>query len=151
MTDPWHAFLPYPPVPVPHAAQGPLSGLTLAVKDIYHVAGYRTGAGCPLYLAASPVHHATAPCVQSLLDAGAEFVGKVHTDELAWSMYGMNAHFGTPVNPAAPDRIPGGSSSGSAVAVAGGLADIAIGSDTGGSVRALPAFAGHGGGDRPTA
>ena len=98
MTDPWHAFLPYPPVPVPHADQGPLSGLTLAVKDIYHVAGYRTGAGCPLYLAESPVHADTAPCVQRLLDAGARFVGKVHTDELAWSMYGMNAHFGTPVN-----------------------------------------------------
>ncbi|MGV3693524.1 MAG: amidase [Paracoccus marcusii] len=140
MTDPWHAFLPYPPVPVPHADHGPLSGLTLAVKDIYHVAGYRTGAGCPLYLAESPVHADTAPCVQRLLDAGARFVGKVHTDELAWSMYGMNAHFGTPVNPAAPDRIPGGSSSGSAVAVAGGLADIAIGSDTGGSVRAPASF-----------
>ena len=61
MTDPWHAFLPYPPVPVPHADHGPLSGLTLAVKDIYHVAGYRTGAGCPLYLAESPVHADTAP------------------------------------------------------------------------------------------
>ncbi|TJZ82537.1 amidase [Paracoccus hibiscisoli] len=142
MHDPYHAFLPYPPAPVAHAADGPLSGLTLAVKDIYHVAGYRTGAGCPTWLAESPVHEMTAPCVQALLDAGARFVGKVHTDELAWSMYGMNAHFGTPVNPAAPDRIPGGSSSGSAVAVAGGLADIAIGSDTGGSVRAPASFCG---------
>ncbi|CAM3052016.1 amidase [Paracoccus nototheniae] len=140
--DPFHAFLPYPPAPVAHAPDGPLSGLSLAVKDIYHVAGYRTGAGCPTWLAESPLHQVTAPCVQMLLDAGARFVGKTHTDELAWSMYGMNAHFGTPVNPAAPDRIPGGSSSGSAVAVAGGLADIAIGSDTGGSVRAPASFCG---------
>ncbi|TGN37897.1 amidase [Paracoccus liaowanqingii] len=140
--DPFGAFMPYPPVPVAHAAEGPLAGLTLAVKDIFHVAGHRTGAGCPTWLAQSPVHDTTAPAVQTLLDAGARFLGKTHTDELAWSMYGMNAHFGTPVNPAAPGRIPGGSSSGSAVAVAGGLADIAIGSDTGGSVRAPASFCG---------
>ncbi|WP_282602895.1 amidase [Paracoccus sp. PARArs4] len=140
--DPYRAFMPYPPVPVPNAPGGPLAGLTLAVKDIFDVAGYRTGCGCPTRLAASPVAEATAPAVQRLLDAGARFVGKTHTDELAWSMYGMNAHFGTPVNPAAPDRIPGGSSSGSAAAVAGGLADIAIGSDTGGSVRAPASFCG---------
>lgn len=138
--DPYHCFMPYEPVPVANAANGPLAGLTLAVKDIFDVAGYRTGSGCPLRLAQSPVATKTAPAIECLLDAGAAFVGKTHTDELAWSMYGMNAHFGTPVNPAAPDRIPGGSSSGSAVAVAGGLADIAIGSDTGGSVRAPASF-----------
>lgn len=140
--DPYRAFMPYPPVAVPNAPGGALAGLTLAVKDIFDVAGYRTGCGCPTRLAASPVAEATAPTVQRLLDAGARFVGKTHTDELAWSMYGMNAHFGTPVNPATPDRIPGGSSSGSAAAVAGGLADIAIGSDTGGSVRAPASFCG---------
>ncbi|SNR24700.1 amidase [Puniceibacterium sediminis] len=140
--DPFRCFMPYEPIPVTNADSGPLSGLTLAVKDIYDVAGYRTGSGCPLRLAQSPVASVTAPAVHRLLDAGARFVGKTHTDELAWSMYGMNAHFGTPVNPAAPDRIPGGSSSGSAVAVAGGLADIAIGSDTGGSVRAPASFCG---------
>lgn len=140
--DPYHCFMPYDPIPVASAAEGPLAGLTLAVKDIFNVAGYRTGSGCPMRLAQSPVATTTAPAVQRLLDAGAAFVGKTHTDELAWSMYGMNAHFGTPVNPAAPDRIPGGSSSGSAVAVAGGLADIAIGSDTGGSVRAPASFCG---------
>ncbi|MBU2958301.1 amidase [Paracoccus sp. 1_MG-2023] len=140
--DPYRAFMPYPPVAVPNAPDGPLAGLTLAVKDIFDLAGYRTGCGCPTRLAASPMADATAPSVQRLLDAGARFVGKTHTDELAWSMYGMNAHFGTPVNPAAPDRIPGGSSSGSAVAVAAGLADIAIGSDTGGSVRAPASFCG---------
>lgn len=141
-SDPYNCFMPYPPLPVAHAATGPLAGLTLAVKDIYDVAGYRTGSGCPMRLAQSAVATVTAPAIQRLLDAGAQFVGKTHTDELAWSMYGMNAHFGTPINPAAPDRIPGGSSSGSAVAVAGGLADIAIGSDTGGSVRAPASFCG---------
>jgi Asp-tRNA(Asn)/Glu-tRNA(Gln) amidotransferase A subunit family amidase len=73
--------------------------------------------------------------VQRLLDAGAQFVGKAHTDELAFSMNGRNAHFGTPRNGGAPDRIPGGSSSGSASAVSNGLCDFALGSDTGGSVR----------------
>lgn len=138
--DPYRCFMPYEPVPVASAPEGPLAGLTLAVKDIYDVAGYRTGSGCPMALAMSEVKTRTAPAIQALLDAGARFVGKTHTDELAWSMYGMNAHFGTPVNPAAPDRIPGGSSSGSACAVAGGLADIAVGSDTGGSVRAPASF-----------
>ncbi|HBM58030.1 MAG TPA: amidase [Citreicella sp.] len=140
--DRWHCLMPYPPAPVPHAASGPLSGLRLAVKDIFDVAGYPTGCGCPLKLAQSGIKPRTASAALALLEAGAEFVGKTHTDELAWSMYGMNAHFGTPVNPAAPDRIPGGSSSGSAVAVAAGLADIAIGSDTGGSVRAPASFCG---------
>src|SRR5262249_22472026 len=72
------------------------------------------------------------------LDAGARLVGKTMTDELAWSLNGENFHYGTPVNPKAPGRIPGGSSSGSAAAVAGGLVDFAVGSDTGGSGR-LPA------------
>ncbi|MGO4852928.1 amidase [Phaeovulum sp. W22_SRMD_FR3] len=140
--DPYHAFMPYEAIPVASASEGPLAGLTVAVKDLFDVAGYRTGSGCPLKLAASPVMAETAPAVQRLFDAGARFVGKTHTDELAWSLYGLNAHFGTPINPAAPDRIPGGSSSGSAVAVAGGLADIAVGSDTGGSIRAPASFCG---------
>ncbi|WP_201285499.1 amidase [Chelativorans xinjiangense] len=140
--DPFHAFVPYPPVEVPSAATGPLAGLRVAVKDIFDVAGYRTGCGCPLKLAESEAKVATAPAIQRVFDAGARFVGKTHTDELAWSLYGMNPHFGTPVNPAAPDRIPGGSSSGSAVAVAAGLADIGIGTDTGGSVRAPASFCG---------
>ncbi|TDX33870.1 amidase [Rhodovulum visakhapatnamense] len=140
--DAYHAFMPYPAVSVENAPQGPLSGLTLAVKDLFDVRGYRTGCGCPLKLAASREAETTAPAVQRLLEAGARFVGKTHTDELAWALYGMNPHFGTPVNPKAPDRIPGGSSSGSAVAVAAGLADIALGTDTGGSVRAPASFCG---------
>ncbi|WP_176084602.1 amidase [Martelella sp. HB161492] len=140
--DPVHAFMPYPAVEVDRAGDGPLAGLTFGVKDIFDVAGYRTGCGCPMKLAMSPVKSESAPSVQRLLDAGARFVGKTHTDELAWSLYGMNVHFGTPVNPAAPDRIPGGSSSGSAAAVAAGLADFALGTDTGGSVRAPSSFCG---------
>ncbi|EIE50643.1 amidase, partial [Citreicella sp. 357] len=147
--DPYHCYMPYPPVPVENAPDGPLAGLTLGVKDIYDVAGYRTGCGCPIRLAMSDIKTATAPAIQALLDAGAAFNGKLHTDELAWSMYGMNAHFGMPVNPNAPGRIPGGSSSGSGAACAGGLADITVGSDTGGSVRAPASFCGTWG-IRPT-
>ena len=134
--NPARAFVPYPAVPVAHAATGPLAGLSFAVKDLFDVAGYPTGGGNPLLLALSGVRTATAPTVRRLLDAGARFVGKTHTDELAFSMNGRNAHFGTPVNGAAPDRIPGGSSSGSAAAVSNGLCDFALGTDTGGSVRA---------------
>lgn len=140
--DPVHAFMPYPPVAVASSPEGPLAGLTLAVKDLFDVAGYRTGCGCPTKLAESDIKTKTAPVVQKLRDAGARFVGKTHTDELAWSLYGMNVHFGTPINAAAPDRIPGGSSSGSAAAVAAGLADIGLGTDTGGSVRAPSSFCG---------
>ncbi|KQP37899.1 amidase [Pseudorhodoferax sp. Leaf274] len=134
--DPAHAFVPYPDVPVPAAHTGPLSGLSFAVKDLYDVAGYPTGGGSPIVLAMSGIKTRNAPVVQQLLDAGARFVGKTVTDELAFSMNGNNAHFGAPINGAAPDRITGGSSSGSASAVSSRLCDFALGSDTGGSVRA---------------
>ena len=134
--DTAHAFLPYPDVPVPHASTGPLTGLCFGVKDLFDVAGYPTGGGQPFVLAMSGIKTRTAPTVQMLLDAGARFIGKTVTDELAFSMNGNNAHFGAPVNGAAPDRISGGSSSGSASAVSNGLCDFALGSDTGGSVRA---------------
>lgn len=133
--DPARAFLPYPAAAVASAATGPLAGLTLGVKDLYDVAGYPTGGGSPTLLALSGIKTRTASAVQALLDAGARFVGKTHTDELAFSLNGKNAHFGTPVNGGAPDRIPGGSSSGSASAVSSRLCDVALGSDTGGSVR----------------
>ncbi len=139
---PLNAFLDLAEIPVPSAQNGPLAGLTLAVKDIFDVAGYRTGCGNPQKHDEAQPAAATAPAVQMLLDSGARFVGKTQTDELAFSLMGLNAHFPTPVNPTAPDRITGGSSSGSASAVAGGLADIATGSDTGGSVRAPASFCG---------
>lgn len=134
--DPARAFMPYPAVPVPHAPTGPLAGLSFGVKDLFHVRGYPTSGGQPLLLALLGVQERTAPTVQRLLDAGARFGGKTITDELAFSMNGQNAHFGSPVNGAAPDRIAGGSSSGSAAAVSHRLCDFALGTDTGGSVRA---------------
>jgi amidase len=134
--DPAHAFMPYPAVPVPHAATGSLAGFSFGVKDLFHIDGYPTSGGQPLLLALLGVQNRTAPTVQRLLDAGARFAGKTVTDELAFSMNGQNAHFGSPINGAAPDRITGGSSSGSAAAVSNRLCDFALGTDTGGSVRA---------------
>jgi amidase len=136
LNDPTHAFVPYPDTPVPHATTGALSGLSFAVKDLFDVAGYPTGGGNPMVLALSGLKTRTAPTVQKLLDAGARFTGKTVTDELAFSMNGNNAHFGAPINGAAPERITGGSSSGSASAVSSRLCDFALGTDTGGSVRA---------------
>jgi amidase len=136
LDDPAHAFMPYPRVPVPNAPTGPLSGLAFGVKDLFHVAGYPTSGGQPLLLALLGVQQRTAPTVQKLLAAGARFAGKTVTDELAFSMNGQNAHFGAPLNGAAPARIAGGSSSGSASAVSNRLCDFALGTDTGGSVRA---------------
>jgi amidase len=132
------AFCRHTHIEVKGAASGPLAGLTCAVKDIYDIAGGKTGFGCPDWLRTHGPAARTAPAVQLLLDAGAHVVGKTHTEEMAWSLTGENAHYGTPVNVNAPGRVPGGSSSGSAAAVAAGLVDFAIGSDTGGSVR-LPA------------
>lgn len=149
MEDRWNALVPYPFEEVKHAATGPLSGLRLAVKDLFDVAGYPTSSGNPVLLAASGIRTQTAPLVRTLLDAGARFVGKAHTEELAYSLIGDNLHFGMPVNPRHPDRIPGGLSSGSAVAVAAGLADIGLGTDTSGSIR-LPAAVNSIVGWRPT-
>jgi amidase len=121
---------------------GLLDGLRFAVKDLIDIAGYRIGGGNPDWLRDQiPAAH-SAPVVTTLLTNGASLAGKTITDELAFSLEGCNAHYGTPINPACPDRIPGGSSSGSAVAVAGGLVDFAIGTDTGGSVRVPASFVG---------
>jgi amidase len=134
--DPAHAFVPYPDAPVARASTGPLADLSFAAKDLFDVAGYPTGGGNPIVLAMSGIKTRTAPTVQKLLDAGARFAGKTVTDELAFSMNGNNAHFGAPINGGAPLRITGGSSSGSASAVSSKLCDFALGTDTGGSVRA---------------
>ena len=136
------AFCRHTHVALEGSANGPLTGLTFAAKDIYDVAGHQTGFGSPDWLRTHPAAARTAPIVQQLLHAGADLVGKTHTDELTFSLNGENAHYGTPVNVNAPGRIPGGSSSGSAAAVAAGLVDFALGSDTGGSVRAPASFCG---------
>jgi amidase len=117
-------------------------GIRLAVKDLIDVAGVPTTAGSrAVALTANPAS-SDAPCLAGARSAGAAIVGKVNLHELAFGAYGVNPHFGTPVNPLDPDRVPGGSSSGSAVAVADGDADIAYGSDTGGSIRIPAAFCG---------
>ena len=136
--DPAGAFCRDTHVALPGASSGPLAGLRFAAKDIFDIKGHRTGFGNPTWLETHGPAGATASAVRVLLDAGADLVGKTLTDELAYSLTGENRHYGTPLNPAAPDRVPGGSSSGSASAVAAGLVDFALGTDCGGSVR-LPA------------
>lgn len=124
------------------SGSGPLAGRTFAVKDLFDVAGTRTGAGNPDWLADAAVATSHAAAVAALLDGGADCVGKTVTDELGFSLSGTNVHYGTPHNPAAPGRVPGGSSSGSAAAVAGGMVDVALGTDTGGSVRVPASYCG---------
>ncbi|HWT98682.1 MAG TPA: amidase family protein, partial [Terriglobales bacterium] len=134
-TDKLNAFCRHAKVEVDGAAAGPLQGLTFAAKDIYDVKGETCCCGNPDWLASHEPAQATAPVVAALLAAGANLRGKTLTDEIAFSLNGQNFHYGTPRNSAAPDRIPGGSSSGSAAAVAGQAVDFAIGSDTAGSIR----------------
>ena len=136
------AFVPGRRMTMAPTAAGPLSGLTFAVKDLIDVAGVRTGGGNPDWLKAQAPAATSAPAVAALLDAGATLNGKTITDELAFGLEGTNAHYGMPVNPVCPDRIPGGSSSGSGVAVAARLVDFALGTDTGGSVRVPSSFVG---------
>ena len=142
MQDSLGAFMPGGRVEIAGAAHGPLSGATLAVKDIFDVAGTVTGRGNPDWLASHGPATANAPAVQALLDAGSRMVGKTITEELAFSVVGINPYYGAPTNVAAPGRVAGGSSSGSAAAVGGGLVDLALGSDTGGSVRVPASYCG---------
>jgi len=116
--------------------------LRLAVKDLIDVAGVPTTAGSRAVADTAPPAGGDAPCLAGARSAGAAIVGKVNLHELAYGASGVNHYFGTPVNPLDPDRVPGGSSSGSAVAVANGQADVAYGSDTGGSIRIPAAFCG---------
>ena len=122
----------------PHADDGPLAGLSFMAKDLFDVAGYATHAGNPDFATwrGVPTHDAWA--VRALGDAGARLIAKTHTHELAYGLTGMNPHVGTPRNPHDPDRIAGGSSSGSAAAVGSGMVPFALGTDTAGSIR-LPA------------
>src|SRR5215813_14245287 len=142
LDDHLHAFCDDTEAYLAGAADGPLAGLTFAAKDIFDVAGYVTGGGNPDWRATHAAATHTAWAVQVLIDAGATMVGKTITDEITRGIFGENAHYGTPLNPRAPGRVPGGSSSGSASAVAGSLVDFALGSDTGGSVRVPSSFCG---------
>ena len=146
MTSP---FVSGPPLRIAGASSGPLAGLTFAAKDLFDVAGHPTGGGNPDWARQNPIPTRHAWAVQRLLDAGATLIGKTITDEVSLGILGENPFDGTALNPKAPDRVPGGSSSGSASAVAQGLCDTALGTDTGGSVRVPSSFCGlHG--IRPT-
>jgi amidase len=140
--DDVNAFVPGPRVRIAGRPGGPLSGLTFAAKDLFDVAGCATGGGNPDWARSNTVPTRHAWAVQRLLDAGATLIGKTITDEVSLGIVGENAFYGTPVNTRAPGRVPGGSSSGSAAAVAAGLCDTALGTDTGGSVRVPASFCG---------
>jgi amidase len=135
-------FVPGTSVRIAGAAHGALAGLTFAAKDLLDVAGHPTGGGNPDWARWNPIATRHAWAVQRLLDAGATLIGKTVTDEVSLGILGENPFDGTPLNPAAPDRVPGGSSSGSASAVAQGLCDTALGTDSGGSVRVPASFCG---------
>jgi amidase len=142
MQDTLGAFVPGVTVHRPPRSAGQLSGLTFAAKDLFDVAGFVTGCGNSDWAATHEAAQADAWAVDALLEAGATLLGKTITDEISLGLLGINKFYGTPQNPRAPDRVPGGSSSGSASAVAGGLVDVALGSDSGGSVRIPASFCG---------
>ena len=142
MADADGPFVPGGEVRIEGRAGGPLAGLTFAAKDLFDVAGLPTGGGNPDWPGADAVAERHAWAVETLLEAGAALIGKTVTDEVSLGIFGESAFYGTPVNPAAPERVPGGSSSGSASAVASGLCDTALGTDTGGSVRVPSSFCG---------
>ncbi|MEI7871286.1 MAG: amidase [Alphaproteobacteria bacterium] len=142
MTDDIGAFVPGPRVRIEGRPGGPLAGLTFAAKDLFDVAGVLTGGGNHDWPRGRPIPARNAWAVQTLLDAGATLIGKTITDEVSLGILGENAFDGTPVNVRAPGRVPGGSSSGSAAAVAAGICDTALGTDTGGSVRVPSSFCG---------
>ena len=121
---------------------GRLQSLRFAVKDVFDVAGAVTGFGNPTWFDTHQAPTLTCPVVQSLLDSGASLYGKLICDEMTYSLNGDNRHYGTPLNSKAPDCVPGGSSSGSAAAVAAGIVDFALGTDTGGSVRVPASYCG---------
>jgi aspartyl-tRNA(Asn)/glutamyl-tRNA(Gln) amidotransferase subunit A len=121
---------------------GPLDGAIVSIKDLFDVRGEVTRAGSKVLLAEGKVATADAPAVARLRAAGGVIVAKTNMTEFAFSGVGLNPHFGTPGNPKDRSRIPGGSTSGGAVAVADGMCEIAIGSDTGGSTRIPAALCG---------
>jgi len=124
------------------APGGPLAGLRFATKESMDIAGTRTMPGNPDYAEAHVPAADDAAAVRRALQAGAQWVGKTHMHEMAYGITGVNPHTGTPDNPRLPGHVPGGSSSGSAVAVAAGAVDFALGSDTAGSLRVPASYCG---------
>lgn len=136
------AFIYRPDKPLITSQTGDLQNLTFSVKDLFHIAGWPTAAGNPDWLATHATPTESNSLIVRLFDEGAELIGKTHTDEIAYSLNGQNIHYGTPLNFAAPDRLPGGSSSGCAASVAQGTVNFGIGTDTGGSIRVPAAYNG---------
>src|ERR1051326_3419178 len=137
------AFVPHDlKAPLRAGGTGPLAGLTAAVKDMYDIEGEKTGGGSPEWLATREPAKTHAAAVAKLLAAGTDIIGKTVCDEFFFSLSGVNAHYGAPVNVRAEGRMPGGSSAGSAAATAAGACDLALGSDTGGSMRVPASFCG---------
>lgn len=127
-----------PPQPAPPKAPNPLTGLTFAVSDLFDIEGYVTGFGNPDWARTHEAASKTGSVVSAVVEGGATCVGKTIIDEMAFGITGENRHYGTPTNPAASDRVPGGSCSGAAVAVTANLVDFSLGMDAMGGVR-LPA------------
>ena len=136
------AFVPGPRLQLAPEVPGILDGFSCAVKDVFDIAGEICGYGNPTWARTHPPAEMHSWAVDRILNSGVHIVGKTITDELAFSISGMNHHYGAPINSAAPDRLTGGSSCGSAAAVAAGLCDFALGTDTGGSVRLPASFCG---------
>ena len=142
LKDPHRAMINRPTIWLRGPTDKSLSDLRFVVKDLFDVAGVPTAGGSPDWLQTSTLPQIHAVIVSELLDAGAELIGKTITDEISLGILGENKFDGTPENPTCPDRVPGGSSAGSAVAVAAGYCDFALGTDTGGSVRVPSSFCG---------
>jgi amidase len=141
--DPVNALVPHTlKEPIKGAGHGPLAGRSFMAKDLFAIKGHKVSIGSPEWYAAASPATETAPAIRRLLDAGATLTGITICDEFLYSVLGTNVHYGTPVNIHALRHVTGGSSCGSAAAVAAGMCDFALGSDTGGSVRVPAAFCG---------
>lgn len=141
MTTAWNAYI-NETITVKPLKSGPLDGLTFSVKDVFDIENYTSSAGNPDWLKTHQKAKKHAAIIETILQNGATLKGTTITDELMYSLNGENVHYGTPVNPADSKRIPGGSSSGSAVAAGAGLADFTVGTDTGGSIRIPGSYCG---------
>lgn len=139
--DKWNAFM-NDHLNIKQTELGQLKELSFGVKDVFEIKDYRSSAGNPDWFQSHQASNRNAPVINQLLEQGACLRGTTHTDEIMYSLNGENFHYGTPVNPRSADRIPGGSSSGSAVAVSSGLVDFALGTDTGGSIRVPSSYCG---------
>ena len=141
--DPVHALVPHTlEEPLPGADSGPLAGLSFMVKDLFAIEGRKVSNGTPDFYEHAAPASTTAPVIARLLEAGASLTGITICDEFFYSVLGTNAHYGQPVNPRAGRYVTGGSSCGSAAAVAAAMCDFALGSDTGGSIRVPASFCG---------